>query len=500
MMKKPKKSKPAKRKPAARKSKPPLPRAPAPPAKPIEVPREFSLPPPTVSAEGLVHMAADKRERLLRVPLHYCGREWFGPSQRGGFASYKDSQAAALLSEYGFHRKAMTESGTPECERALLWLMQNKAVSYAGPLAGWPSGVQQMGPTRVLVTEQIQLLKPVTGEWNTIRALVEELLADEKFDQVTVFYQWLAKSIQTLYARMAAPGRIPFQQCPGLAVFGPRGSGKSALLSIVTQGLFGETVGDPMAVLLGNKFNEDLLPSVLLMLDDKGASNSLEERRERGDALKSLIWTQFQRIEGKHTKGVMMEPFWRLVIGGNSETSSSLNILPTLNDSLRDKIILLHARRAESAQVEDDARLAWIAALKAELPAFASWLLNFKLPAKWKSQMDRRTGVLNFWHPELEAALLEKQPECKALEVINDLFSMGWDGPKAGDGFTATEFFKEFRQRDPNEDFASLFNNIDKCGRILSELSKSNPERVTRRMLHGLSRYEIHKLPVKPEL
>lgn len=468
---------------------------------PIEVPREFEQPPKTVSEEGLVHMPEDRKARLVRVPLHYCGKEWFGPNRLGGFSCYKDSQAAALLSEYGFHRTVKNDAGTAECERALLWLMQNHHVRYAGPLAGWPTGVYQMGPTRVLVTEQIQLVKPTPGEWNTIRALIEELLADDQHDQVTVLYQWAAKSLQSLCARMAAPGKLPFQQCPALAVFGPRGSGKSALLSIVLQGLFGQIVGDPMAVLLGNKFNEDLLPSVLLMLDDKGASNNLEERRERADALKALIWTQYQRIEGKHTKGVMLELFWRLVIGGNSETSSSLNILPTLNDSLRDKIILLHARQAESAQLQDEARLAWIAALQAELPAFAHWLLNFKLPKKWRGQLDKRTGVLNFWHPDLEAALLEKQPECKALEVINELFPLGWLGPeKDSSSFSSTQFYKEIRKRDEQGHFENLFNNIDKCGRILSELAKSMPARFERVNHSGVYHYRIHKLPVKPEL
>ena len=109
-----------KQKPTAKAAKPP-----APPVvvKPIEVPREFTAPPKTVSADGLVHMDEDKRTRLLRVPLHYCAGKWFGPNRRGGFTSYKDSQAAALLSEYGFHRVIKNEAGTAECERALLWLM-----------------------------------------------------------------------------------------------------------------------------------------------------------------------------------------------------------------------------------------------------------------------------------------------------------------------------------------------------------------------------------------
>lgn len=460
---------------------------------PIEVPREYAQPPKTVSEEGLVHMSEDKRARLLRVPLHYCDGQWFGPNRRGGFSRYKDSQAAALLSEYGFHRAVKNDAGTTECERALLWLMQNNHVGYAGPLAGWPAGAHQMGPMRVLVTEQLELIKPGAGQWDTVRALVQGLLDDPNHDQVTVFFVWCAVSLQCLYARMANPGKLPFQHCPALAVFGPRGSGKSALLTLVLKPLFGDIVGDPFGYLIEGRFNADLLPAALLMLDDKGASNNLEERRERGDKLKALIWTPSQRIEGKNTNAQMVEPFWRLVIGGNSETSSSTNILPTLNDSMRDKLALLLARPVPGLPEDGEAKAKWIAAIQSELPAFVDWLLKFKVPKKWKGKLDPRTHVLNFWHPDLEAALLEKQPECKALEVINDLFAAGWEG-------TATEFYKEVRKRDEAGDFENLFNNIDKCGRLLSELSKSNPERVTKTTPKGISKYTIHKLPVKPEL
>ena len=468
-------------------------KAPVPKPKPIEVPREFTQPPKTVSEEGLVHMSEEKRTRLLRVPLHYCDGQWFGPNRRGGFSRYKDSQASALLSEYGFHRAVKNDAGTTECERALLWLMQNNHVGYAGPLAGWPTGAHQMGPDRVLVTEQLELVKPVAGKWDTVNALIQGLLDDPEHDQISVFYIWCASSVQNLYARMANPGKLPFQHCPALAIFGERGSGKSALLSIVLKGIFGERIGDPFGYLTEGRFNADLFSAALLMLDDKGASNNLEERRERADKLKALIWTESQRMEGKNTNAQVVEPWWRLVIGGNSETSSSLNILPTLNDSLRDKLTLLKARPAPGLPTDLESKTKWVAALRAELPAFVDWLLKFTVPKKLKGKLDPRTQVLNFWHPELESSLLEKQPECKALEVINELFAPGWEG-------SATEFYKEVRKRDQAGDFENLFNNIDKCGRLLSELSKSNADRVTKRMKDGLSRYTINKLVIKPEL
>lgn len=464
--------------------------------KAVEVPREFATTPKKVSDEGLVHMDASEVEKLKRVPLYYSGGKWYGPNRQGGYSPYKDSQAAALVAEYGFHRSAKTDWGTTQSDRALLWLMQNNNVWYAGPLAGWPTGAHQMGPDRVLVTDQIRLIEPKAGPCESILRFICSLLLLEcegykPKHQADVFFIWLSKSVKELYARMAAPGKRTFQHCPALAIFGEKHCGKSALLDLIIKPIFGDKMGDPSSFLLEKRFNADLIESALLIMDDKGASNNLEERRERGDNIKSMIWKEDQRMEGKNTNAQVVRPFRRLVIGGNLE-SSSLNVMPTLNDSLRDKLGILKAIKAEGLPTDEASKAAWAAELAAELPAFVHWLLSYQTPKRLHSQLDPRTGVLNFWHPEITAALLEKQPECKALEVIAEMFKDGWKG-------TSTEFYKAQRSKDEEGHFAGVFATIDKCGRLLSELAKSNPERVRRAMHGNVSHYEI--LPLKkPEL
>ncbi len=485
-------AKPGKTKPKAKASAKPAPEPK--PEKPIEVPREFTPPPKKVSEEGLVHMDLFEVEKLKRIPLFYCGGKWFGPNRQGGFSPYKDSQAAALCSEYGFHRAAKTDWGTTQCDRALLWLMQNNNVWYAGPLAGWPTGPHQMGPDRVLVTEAIKLPEPKAGPVERILAFIASLFFDATHKptshQAEVVFVWLAASVRSLYARMAKPGKLPFQHCPALAIIGDAGSGKSAFLDLIVKPIFGDKMGDPSTFLLDKKFNSDLFEAAILIMDDKGASNNLEERRERADNIKSLIWKEDQRMEGKNTNAQVVKPFRRLVIGGNRE-SSSLNVLPTLNDSMRDKIILTLTAKAEGLPTDDVSKAKFVAEIQAELPAFVHWLLNYQVPKRLEKQLDPRTRVLNWWHPEIVAALLEKQPECKALEVINELFRKGWQG-------TATEFYKAIREKDEHGHFDNLFNNIDKCGRLLTEIHKTAPQRVDKRLRDGVSRYEIFPL-VKDE-
>ncbi len=47
------------------------------------------------------------------------------------------------------------------------------------------------------------------------------------------------------------------------------------------------------------------------------------------------------------------------------------------------------------------------------------------------------------------------------------------------------------READKGDHYERLFASIDSCGRILSELAKAAPERVSKRLVHGYSRYEI---------
>jgi len=269
--------------------------------------------------------------------------------------------------------------------------------------------------------------------------------------------------------------------CPALAIFGEFQSGKSALIDLVLTPLFGGRTANPLPFLNEGKFNKDLFPAALLVIDDKGASSNLEKRRERGDAIKGLIWTPFQRMEGKGLDALMVSPFWWLIIGGNFE-ESSLNVAPALNESMQDKIIFLKAKMADGLPKNEQEKSAWIVKLRDELPAFADFLLKLK-PSK-RANLDKRSRVINFQHPEIVAALLEKQPECKAIEVIDLMNLAPWEG-------TATEFYNTICELDKGGHHERLFASIDKCGRMLTELAKTMPLRVEKRSKDGYSQYTI---------
>jgi hypothetical protein len=176
-------------------------------------------------------------ETAKAVPLYYHADagKWYGPNGQDGFCRFKDSHTAALLAEYGFNRSIKDAQGNTVVDRAVLWLMQNRSVSFAGPLAGYKAGYHEFDGNRILVTESPRIITPQSGEWPTIRSLVETMLYDGAHDQVSVFYTWAAESYIAFWQRMTTPGPWQFRHCPALGIFGPRHCGKTALFTATNQ-------------------------------------------------------------------------------------------------------------------------------------------------------------------------------------------------------------------------------------------------------------------------
>lgn len=439
-----------------------------------------------VDGAGLIRVANE--EAIAAIPIYYYAERsrWYGPNGSGGFCHLSDSQAKSLVAEHGFNKIVKDVQGNTAVERAMLWLIQKRPIAYAGPLAGYPAGCHEVEGSHVLVTESPRTIRPEPGPFPTIRRLVETMLADEKHDQLTVFYLWAKESFATFWHRMEQPAPWPFRYCPALAIFGPRGCGKSALIDLVLAPLFGGRKADPMNYLRESKFNKDLFTASLLVLDDKGASANLSERRQRGEGIKDLIWKSDQRMEGKGVDALMLRPFWRLAIAGNDD-DSGLQVCPALSPSLEDKLLILRARPAERLPGTHEENDAWTAALRAELPAFAAFLLGWSPPDGFLA--DPRTRVANFWHPELVAALREMQPEMRLLELIDGLDLIGEDAP-LWEG-TATEFERAMRHNDGDRMLDRIFTSGSSAGRMLSELARAFPDRVKKTDRDGRSYYRI---------
>ena len=433
---------------------------------------------------------------LRSVPIYYEARgQWYCADGQGCFAKITDSQAKSFVAEYGFNKNAKDGQGNTPAERAMLWLMQNHRVAFAGALAGYKAGIHESGGIRFLVTESPVFIMPEAGKCDKIRLLVESLFFEadapdhEQRRQADYFYILMSESFAAYYRRMVDGDTKNFRHCPALAIFGPRLCGKSVLIELVMTPLFGGKKADPMNFMRDGKFNKDLFGASLLNLDDKGASANLAERRQRGESIKDLIWKEQQRMEGKGQDAVNLRPFWRMIIAGNDD-HAGLQICPALSPSLEDKIMILRAQQAEGLPQNHEERDAWADAIRAELPAFAAFLLSYRPPENVK--LDPRTRVPIFQHPKIVSALRELQPEMRLLELIDTLGLIGDDSP-LWEG-RATEFEQAMRSKDSEGLLARvLTGNSGTTGKMLTELQMLVPERVNVTTRNGGSYYKIFR-------
>lgn len=443
-----------------------------------------------VTSEGLI--CVSDATKIAAVPLYYYEEKssWFAPDNRGGFFKTTSAAAQSFLAASGFSKAFKDSQGNSPAESALFWKMQNSSVAYAGELAGYPAGCHEINGRRILVTHAPKMIIPQPGEFPTIACLIETMLAYDDHPQAQFFFAWLASAFIALRERFQNPTGALFRFAPALYLAGPRECGKSALIKLVIQPLFGGRMADPTNFLRDEKFNKDLFTAPLLIIDDKGASSNLAERRQRGEAIKSLIWTEEQRMEGKGADALILTPFRRLVIASNDD-EAGLQICPALSPSLLDKLLILRARRADGLPATHAEQEQWAKRIRAELPAFANWLLQYELPAT-HCKISDRTRLPIFQHPGIVSALYDLQPEMRLLELI-DLFGLIVSRPH-WEGF-ATDFEQSMRAHDEKHLLDRLFVSGTTAGKMLTELSRMCPDRVSTTSRGGKSFYRIFPAP-----
>src|SRR5258708_40122450 len=90
-------------------------------------------------------------------------------------------------------------------------------------------------------------------------------------------------------------------------------------------------------------FNKDLFAAEHLMIEDEVASTAIKHRRHFATRIKDFTVNEVQSCHAKGRDAISLRPFWRLTISLNDEPENLL-ILPPIDESLEDKIMLLKVR------------------------------------------------------------------------------------------------------------------------------------------------------------
>lgn len=404
-------------------------------------------------------------------------------NERGGWILMNETQIKRRLRASGVSPHKPDGCYVSPLDERLLDIQERLDVHYAGPLAGHHAGVFTCGEKRILVTDSPRLVIPMPGEWPTLAKLLQGLLVDGECDQRPYLFGWLKIALEALQARQCRPGQV-------LALCGPHACGKSLLQNLITT-LLGGRAAKPYQFMAGQTtFNADLFEAEHLMIEDDQSSTDIRARRHFGASIKSICYNETQRCHPKGRTAITLTPFWRVSITVNNEPEN-LMVLPPLDDSLEDKLMLLRAYKRPMPLPTDsnEDRTAFWATLQGELPAFVHYLMTWTIPEDLRCS---RNGVIHYHHPELVEAIDSLAPEQKLLLLLDsELFTTPAAGPWHG---TAAEL--EIRLKGPDSRCAHEARNLlywqTACGVYLGRLAKRMPERIEYAHTPDSRKWTIH--------
>lgn len=348
-------------------------------------------------------------------------------------------------------------------DRHLMLIQDTCNVSFAGPLAGYRAGLHTICGRRMLVTSSPKLIVPKEGKWPTLHKLLAELLGE----QVTVLHAWLKASLKTLYKG------APFRPAPMLAIAGPANCGKSLLQNIITE-IFGSRASKPYRYMIGETpFNAEIFGAEHLMIEDDATQTDLRFRRTFGAQLKNVVYNETQSLRGMFKGAVTVHVFSRVTITMNDETEN-LAVIPPIDDSLADKIILLQATMASFPYGNDDldGRRRYREKLTSELPAYVAFLRGFRVPERLQN---KRSGVTAYRDPHLVHELLLLSPELALVELIDRLWI--WQPHEDVYIGTSAELQAVLCAKDRTGRAAKLLEWRQACGTYLERLMRHYPTR-----------------------
>jgi len=396
-------------------------------------------------------------------------KEYLLQNKRKCWLSLAETQFKKELAHRGMRPHKEKHENLSEADEFIIQLRDERDVDYVGSLAGYASGFYEIDGRRVLVTDSPAIIKPSPGTWENIDAIISGLLLDDHYNQRDYLFAWLKIAYESLQKKQLRPGQA-------LALCGPHNCGKSLLQLLITRILGGRSAKPYDFMVDSTSFNSEMFKAEHLCIEDESASTDIRARRAFGAQIKQIAACYTQRCHKKNCEAITLTPFWRLTISINDEPEN-LMVLPPIDDSIEDKIIILRASSFPMpmpSETNEDQQALW-KQLVSELPAFLDFLCNWQIPDSVRGQ---RYGVTHFHHPELLVTIDSMSPEYRLLTMIDTVL---FDSPMSSAWTGEADALQRMIMADETygRESSRLLSWSNATGTYLGRLSKKYPNRVS---------------------
>lgn len=239
---------------------------------------------------------------------------------------------------------------------------------------------------------------------------------------VSKFFKTEEGMIRTLaWLKHAYIGCYDGEPTHGQALFivGPPGTGKTLFAHAFLGRIFGGAADAGMFMVDGEKYNDSLFERYLWQINDSMAATDARAHARFTTGVKACVANPTSRYQKKYGANTDIPFNGRLVVTMNDD-AASLEMLPNLDVSIKDKLILVQTTEEE---VELPCRGADLDRLiDSELPFFLSWLLQWVPPADIVGPLSR-FGYASHIEIELLDEAQASSPTGSLVEIV-DLFRL----------------------------------------------------------------------------
>jgi len=446
--------------------------APRPPKAPMLPVSEAT--PRTYSADNTVPAATVASESIL---FSAASKSWWVRTSAGCFVEMDRCMIAKELARLGIEPKQHKNETLSEIDQFLLRTVKDP-VAYSGPLAGRRAGPIDHPNGRILVTQPCRPLQGIDAPCPDILEWLHQLTGRDERQFHTLLF-WLHLRRRALLNGTWRAGQL-------LVLAGPAGCGKSFLQSKIITPLLGGRVARPYRYMAGGtEFNAELFAAEHLSIEDESPARDLASRRALGNHIKLMLFAEVQSCHPKGRTAINIAPIWAISLSVNEEPEN-LMVLPPIDDTLADKLIILKCRKPEPPPGHTEEMQALLLMVDRELPAFAHFVDRLTIPHDYA---EPRTGLRHYHNAEIVQALQGLSPEAKLDQLITVAFfqdSTEWEGK-------ALELETALTRRDApwHHEAQRLFTFNTACGVYLARLATAMPDRYRKRIVHGDPRWRI---------
>ena len=321
-------------------------------------------------------------------------------------------QLTLELKMLGYSPKVKKNSYVSDLEVAIDSINNKNRVDAIAPVIFSTDRIVKYKNKRILNEGKLKILPAADNgdpkNWPWINNFFNQLFAkDCSVEQKDVWYSWLHVARQALMVGDVAS----MQQGHAMIWCGGAGVGKSLSSGGIASPLLGGSTNASQYLSGKTTFNKDLAYYALWTIDDTVSAASFADQRKAEEILKACVANRYMSYHAKYADSLEIPISPRVFITLNQDPAS-LSVIPSLDQSNRDKIIAL--RISEAATIEFPENLSEI--LKAELPYFAKFIDDWEVPEYLKGPT--RFGMKNYIDDVISRAAYDNSRRSHVAEMV----------------------------------------------------------------------------------